>query len=412
MTVEDVNKKDLPDAPGVYIFRGAHKKILYIGKATSLKNRVRSYFSSDIGYVRSPLIARMVLEARDIDIEETDSVLEALILEANLIKKYQPPYNSKEKDDKSFNYVVITDEEIPRVLTVRGKDLPSLKAESYKVKALYGPFPKGGQFKEAMKIIRKIFPYFDTKYPITNSLSKSQEKQVRFNQSIGIFPGVPGEPIDAKAYARTMRHLRLFLDGKKKRLLSSLERDMKQLAQKEQFEEAESRKRQIFALTHIQDVSLIKDEYRTTRGREGFRIESYDVAHTAGTDVVGVMTVVEDGEADPGEYRKFKLKVDVNNDVKALKEILERRLGHSEWTYPRLIVVDGGRAQVNAAEKVLKDNGYDISVVGVTKDEYHRPKGFVGDRVLINMYEREILLANSEAHRFAINYHRSRRRKY
>lgn len=406
--------KKLSDTPGVYMFQGLRRKILYIGKATSLRSRVRSYFSGDIKEVRSPLIEKMIEEAKKIEVIETDSVLEALILEANMIKKHQPIYNSKEKDDKSFNYVVITNEVFPRVLTVRGKDIEN-QLQKIKAKYLFGPFTKGGQFKEAMKIIRKIFPYFDTKYPIegvgVGKMTKSQEKQIRFNQSIGVFPGKPGEILDKKEYAKTIRHLKLFFEGKKKILLSSLEREMKSLSKKEEFEKANDVKRKIFALTHIRDVSLIKEEYRKPLGKESFRIEAYDVAHTSGKQVVGVMTVVIGGEIDKDEYRKFKISKDVNNDTAGLREILLRRLAHSEWKYPRLIVVDGGKAQLNTAKKVLNGLGYTIPVVGVVKDENHKPKGFVGDRKYIKEMEREILLANSEAHRFAISYHRKLRRK-
>ncbi len=410
MNKKDLQLKKLSDTPGVYIFRGLRRKILYIGKATSLRSRVLSYFARDIREVRSPLIEKMVKETKNVEVIETDSVLEALILEANMIKKHQPIYNSKEKDDKSFNYVVIADEVFPRVLVVRGRNLEN-QLQKIKVKYLFGPFPYGGQFKEAMKIIRKIFPYFDTKYLVEDANTKARRKSISFNQSIGIFPGKSGEELDKKEYAKIIRHLVLFLSGKKKTLLSALERDMKSFAKREEFEKAEAVKRKIFALTHIRDVSLIKEEYKNPRYGKVFRIEAYDVAHTSGKNVTGVMTVVLNGEVDISEYRKFKISKDTNNDTAALKEILLRRLAHGEWRYPRLIVVDGGRAQLNVARKVLSELGYTIPVVGVVKDEHHKPKGFVGDKKFVNKLEREILLANSEAHRFAISYHRKLRGK-
>ncbi|OGG54762.1 hypothetical protein A3D62_00370 [Candidatus Kaiserbacteria bacterium RIFCSPHIGHO2_02_FULL_49_11] len=408
----DLKKKKLPDSPGVYLFRGPKRKILYIGKATSLKDRVRSYFVRDIAEIRSPLIEKMIKDSKNIEYIETDSVLEALILEANLIKKHQPLYNTDEKDDKSFHYVVITKEKFPRVLTVRGKDLLSLKTKNLQLKTLHGPFPHGLQFKEAMKIIRKIFPYFDTKHPVEEMLTKGKGKHVRFNQSIGIYPGRQDEPLDEKEYRRTIRHLQLFLEGKKQSILTELKRDMKRHAKAQEFEKAAGLKRNIFALSHIRDVSLIKEEYRAPKATDRtFRIEAYDVAHISGKQTVGVMTVVEDGEVHKNEYRKFKISKDANNDVAALREILLRRLAHSEWPYPRLIVVDGGVAQVNAAKKVLEGLGYEIPVVGVVKDEHHRPRGFAGDKTHIPEREKEIILGNSEAHRFAISYHRARRGK-
>lgn len=403
--------KKLPDAPGVYFFRGARRKILYIGKATSLRSRVRSYFVRDIADVRSPLIGKMVREARGLDHIKTDSVLEALILESNLIKKHQPIYNTDEKDDKSFNYLIFTKETFPRLLTVRGKDLGN-QLRKTPAKYLFGPYPHGMQFREAMKIVRKIFPYFDTKYPVDVMHTKGRGKQIRFNQSIGVYPGRSNEPLDPKEYAHAVRHLKLFFEGKKKSLVRELLRDMKRRAKAREFEVAAEIKRQIFALTHIRDVSLIKEEYRSPKaGERTFRIEAYDVAHTSGKQTVGVMTVVEDGEVDRGGYRKFKISRDVNNDTAALREILLRRLAHNEWPMPRLIVVDGGAAQVNAAKKVLDELGFGIPVTGVVKDEHHRPRGFAGDKTHIAKREREIILANSEAHRFAISYHRTRRGK-
>jgi len=413
MLIENFRKKKLPESSGVYIFKSG-MKVLYIGKATSLRSRVRSYFASGISNVRSPLIEKMVLEAKSLDIIETDSVLEALILEANLIKKYKPIFNSKEKDDKSFNYVLFTDETFPRLLSIRGKNLKN-QLQKTKAKYLFGPFPHGGQFKEAMKIIRKIFPYFDTKYPIEeefiNKKTSSKSKQIKFNQSIGIFPGKPGGDINKKEYSKSIRHLRLFFEGKKKALLSSLEKEMKDFAKKGEFEKASIIKKKIFAIIHIHDISLIKEEYKTPQKDKVFRIEAYDIAHMSGRNVIGVMSVVECGEINKGEYRKFKISKEANNDTAALKEVLSRRFAHNEWQYPNLIVVDGGKAQLNTANRTLSSFGYSIPIVGVVKDEHHNPKGFVGDKKLSVDFEREILLANSEAHRFAISYYRKLSRK-
>src|SRR3989344_8407708 len=121
MTSQDLQKLKLPDTPGVYFFLGKRKRILYIGKATSLRSRVRSYFAGDILKKRSALIEQMIAEAETVEWKETDSVLEALIIETNLIRTHKPRYNTVAKDDKSFNHLVITNEEFPRVLVVRGK---------------------------------------------------------------------------------------------------------------------------------------------------------------------------------------------------------------------------------------------------------------------------------------------------
>lgn len=397
--------KRIPDNPGVYFFLGKNKKVLYIGKATSLRDRTRSYFVSDLHATRGPLLVDMVGKAVSLDWRQTDSVLEALLLEASLIRSYKPPYNTELKDDKSFNYVVITKEEFPRVLVVRGRNL----AAEYPPKSrlhCFGPFPHGLQLREAMKLIRKIFPYRDTCRP--------EQGRPCFNAQIGLCPGVCSGAIDAKEYRRNIRHIVLMFEGKKQQLLKTLNKEMRVAAAAEEFEQAKELHRQMYALQHIQDISLIKEEYRsaTLAQDQTRRIEAYDVAHLRGASAVGVMVVVEEGAATKGQYRKFKIKsAKAGDDPGALREILSRRLGHDEWPLPRLIVVDGSTAQINAAQSVLAEYGMAIPVVGVVKDEKHRPRNIAGDRELIKDHEREILLANSEAHRFAIGFHRIKSRK-
>ena len=141
------------------------------------------------------------------------------------------------------------------------------------------------------------------------------------------------------------------------------------------------------------------------------RIEAYDIAHTQGQENVGVMTVVSGGEIEKGQYRKFIIEEGGNNDTKQLVEILERRLAHPEWDMPDLVVVDGGKAQRNRAEKVFDKYGIAIPVVSVVKDERHQPKRIDGQSTYVHSFERDILLANNEAHRFAISFHRNKMRK-
>lgn len=403
ITLEKLKK--LPDTPGVYLFKKG-KEILYVGKATSLKSRVRSYLLENAVISRGPKILKLITDASRVDFEETDTVLEALIREAALIKRYQPPYNVLEKSDTSFNYVVITDEPFPRVFTMREREL---RTTTLVFVEIFGPFPHGGQLRDAMKIIRKIFPYRGKSDAPTGS---SKRRASRLYEEIGLAPRGGGSA-DPQLYARTIRHLRIFFEGKKTKLLAELEREMKRHARAKEFEAAAEIKRQVFALRHINDVALMK---RTPQeGFAPFRIESYDVAHTSGTNVVGVMTVVENGEISKNEYRMFKIKGDGNkrfvNDTGALVEMLERRFGHPEWAFPKLIVVDGSTAQQNAAKRVLDDLGIMIPIVSVVKDERHRPQRVMGDPAIIKKHEQSIILANSEAHRFAIGFHRRRRGK-
>ncbi len=409
----------LPDTPGVYFFRDKDGKIIYIGKATSLKDRVRSYFSKDIINTRSPLISKMLEGFSTIEHTQTDSVLEALVLEAHLIKKYQPDANIKEKDNRSFNFVVITKEDFPRVLVARGRELLissfSKKDEDklgYEIAYSFGPFPNGGQLREALKIIRKMFPYRDRCIPLSGKPC--------FNRQIGLCPGVCTGEITKEEYEEQIKNITLFFEGNKKHLLNNLEKQMRGFSNAREFEKANLIKRTLFTLNHIQDVSLIKDDISHGVYEGSFRIESYDIAHMAGQNVVGVMTVVEDSEVKKSDYRKFKIRNDPllgqgfavqagNNDTKALAQVLSRRLGHIEWRFPDLIVVDGGVAQKRVMEKILKENHLDIPVVSVVKDERHRPKEILGDKKWLK-FEQQILLSNAEAHRYGIAYHKKLRR--
>jgi excinuclease UvrABC nuclease subunit len=407
MTKIELKKATLPDAPGVYYFLGARKEILYIGKATSLKSRVASYFASDLKEKRSELIEQMVAEAKTVEHTVTDSVLEALILETNLIRTHKPRYNTRSKDDKSYNHLVITNEEWPRVLVVRGKDLTE-KFLPNEISYHFGPFPSSQLFREALKIVRRLFQFYDTREPIGMAATKLARGRIDFNRQIGLYPSQANQA----EYQKTIKHIRWFFEGKKQRVINDLEKEMMELATSERFEEAGVVKRRIFALQHIQDIALLKDDLRHYQDAGTARIESYDIAHMSGQDMVGVMTVVVGGEPRPSEYRKFKItSVQQSNDTGALKEVLERRFGHPEWAFPQLVVVDGSTAQKNAAELILRKLGLVIPVVAVVKDERHRPTRLLAPTKLREQFEQEILLANAESHRFAINYHRKKRTK-
>ena len=405
MEKSDLMWRKIPKEPGVYFFRGLKKEVLYIGKATALQSRVKSYFDTVIAEKRSILIEKMVREAKSIEWVTTDSVLEAMLLETNLIRTHKPFYNTRSKDDKSFNHVVITKEEFPRILIVRGKDIEKTSENTYKY--VFGPYPNGVLFREAMKIVRKLFQFYDSDFSHQSTKSKLLKGKIDFNRQIGLYPN----QCTKAEYARTIRHVRLFFEGKKQKIITDLEKEMKRLAKQEKFELAHIAKRKIFSLKHIQDVSLIKDESRTYVDDKSIRIEAYDIAHLQGSNMVGVMVVVENGLSAKSEYRKFIIhSTKVADDTKALTEVLERRFAHTEWPFPALIVMDGSTAQVNIAERLLKKHGLAIPVVGVVKDEHHKPLRVIGSKKVITDHKKEILLANSEAHRFAISFHRSKRK--
>ena len=375
---------------------------------------MRSYFGKDLIETRGPVLVDMLFQVDKIKWQTTDNVLEALILEAGLIKKHQPKYNTKEKSDKSFNFVCITKEKLPRVIVIREKELleidnfsgltlPRVRGgthtiRNYQFQATFGPLPNGSQLREALKIIRRIFPFLDDK----------SKNYLEFYRQINLVPDLE----DRKLYLQNIRNIKLFFTGKKKRILQNLKKEMKEYAKAREFEKAGEIKRQMFALQHINDVALLKLEPRSYKIKTNFRTEAYDIAHLGGKNMVGVMTVLENSELTKNEYRKFKVRTQVDaNDTGALAEVLERRFAHPEWTYPSLVVVDGGTAQINAARKVLTKSNLNIPVVSVLKDERHKPKDVLGDKRFTQKYRREILLVNSEAHRFAIAYHKKIRGK-
>ncbi|MFM2414701.1 MAG: hypothetical protein RI911_394 [Candidatus Parcubacteria bacterium] len=401
VTKDQLEKLKLPDAPGVYIFKDTAGKKIYIGKATSLKSRVKSYFAKDLIDTRGERIVTMVEKARSVEHHITDSVLEALMLEAQLIKKFQPPYNVRERDNKSYNYVVITKEEFPRVLIVRGRELFSLNSPIPKG-TIFGPYPEGRNLKIALGIIRKIFPYRDTCTPRVGKPC--------FNAQIGLCPGVCSGAVDASQYAQQVKHISQILSAKKAHVLRDLRKEQKLCIREEQFERAAKIQKTIFALEHIRDVALIKEDMVRMSDGGSFRIEAYDISHTSGSEVVGVITTVVDGVVAKEGYRKFILKVQKNDDVGQLREIVTRRLKHSEWPLPDIFVADGGEVQRGAMAALLPEN-LRGRVVSVLKDARHQPKEILGDAEIAGQHKKAILLANSEAHRFAITFHRSRMRK-
>lgn len=408
MKSQELKNLNLPDVPGVYFWKKG-SEILYIGKATSLRDRVRSYFAKDIIDTRGPAILDMVTISETITYQETDTVLEALMLEAYLIKKHQPKYNVKEKDNKSFAYVVITKESFPRIGIVRGRTLQvqqQLESFQIPIKYTFGPFPSYSSLLAGMRILRKIFPYRD--------LKSSNPTHDRFYQQLALSPDATVS--DASSiYQKTVSHIAQFLKGNKQSVVSSLKKQMNILAKLQEFEQASTAKKQLYALEHINDVSLMKrDFYQDSISDDEFRIESYDIAHLSGDNTVGVMTVIENGYVDKSSYRKFKIKKLPKgsiHDLASLQEVLERRFSHADWRFPQLVVVDGGETHYQHAINKLKEMKITLPVVAVVKDERHRPKAIIGSEEIIKKYKKDILLANSESHRFAIEYHKLLRGK-
>ncbi|MFZ2153749.1 MAG: GIY-YIG nuclease family protein [Candidatus Moraniibacteriota bacterium] len=424
--------KHLPISPGIYIFKNKIGEIIYVGKATSLKSRVGSYFrfandvNMQLGIARP--IERMIAQVVDMEIIETETVLEALMLEATWIKKHQPKYNVDGKDDKTFSYVIITKEDFPRVLIVRETDLTLIKNEKLKIKNedcgvnkkiqnskfkiqnsfVYGPYTSKTQIQIALKIIRKIFPYHSRK-------EKSEKGCLEFQ--IGLCPGPYAGVILKNDYKKNIQGVKMILAGKKKSLLKFLEKEMLAYAKEEKFEKALEIKNKIFALRHIQEIALLSGETKS-RVTKNLRIEAYDISNISGDFAVGSMVVFAGGESDKSQYRKFKIKtISGSDDVAMLAEVLRRRFKNS-WKLPNLIIVDGGKGHFNMGKKILLENNLNIPIIGVAKGPTRKKLEIIGGAEIKNKKVIEILKDDKllkritdEAHRFAVTYHKKIRDK-
>ncbi len=406
-----IKNNELPDVPGVYLMKDEDGTVIYVGKATSLKRRVRQHFERP----HNRLIEEMTRRVVSIDYIEKPTALEALILEANLIKHYWPKYNVKDKDNRSFLYLVITKDEFPRPLLIRGSELDDQSAKMYQ--AVFGPFTSPRSVRAALDILRKVFPW---------STCIPGQKRPCFYVHVKLCPGVCIGTADRKVYRKTIRDLIKFFDGKREDLLRGYRRDMQRAARERRFEEATVLRNKIFFLEHIQDVAMLKredDEVDKIRIGETEvnvygRIEGYDISHISGTSSVASMVVFENGAPVKAEYRKFKIKTVVgSNDVASIQETLTRRLRHTEWRTPDLILIDGGLPQVHAAEQALHELDFGIPLIGIAKGPERKRNDLVCSQqnlALCAACEQHLeLLARvrDEAHRFAITYHRTLRGK-
>lgn len=383
--------QNAPQSPGVYLMKDRAGRVLYIGKAANLRRRVASYFQR----ANDARIEKLVSKISEIDYKKTDSALEALILEAKLIKKYQPPFNVREKDDKSFLYVEFTVESYPRILLVRG----NIRSSGER----FGPFASAASVREALRILHRIFPW--NSHP-ESEVGKAQRPC--FNFELGLCPGTCVGAVSQKDYSKNIRRLRLFLGGKKRELVLELEREMKAASKKLEFEKATKFRKQLFALRHIRDTALISEEQIPGSGLEvsdSRRIEGYDISNVSGTSAVGSMVVFRGIEPDKNEYRKFRIRtITQSDDVGMLREVLRRRF-KNDWPLPDLALVDGGRGQVNAALGVLDEIGLKIPVVGIAKGPERKKNEFIG-RIPAWSDRKTLIRVRDEAHRFALGYHR------
>lgn len=370
-----------PTKTGVYIFYGPKNQVLYVGRALNLKNRLKSYLSS-----REPRLKELINQASKLDYQTSATFLESVILEANLIKKYWPKYNIRERDDRSFLYLVIDPTvDFPRPVIIRGRQVKKISPQA----KIFGPFKSERLLRTALKIVRRIFPY---------SLCRPNQGYPCFDYQIGLCPGVCVGRISAKEYQKNITNIILLFSGQKKRLLNKLKKENIEAWQ---------------ALKNIEEAALISEE--ADFDFPFFRIEAYDISHLAGKETYGAMSVLINGRLAKEEYRLFKIKTAPSaDDLRALAEVILRRLKHEEWPKPDLIILDGGRPQLNFLTKILEPLHFKIPLVGISKYQNDRlvysPSFTKEMRNLIEQSKNYLLIARNEAHRFSLKASRRKRK--
>ncbi len=439
--------RTLPKSPGVYIYKNDKGEVIYIGKAVNLSKRVKQYFQREdaVGNKTPQLVA----EIASIDTIQTEHEFDALLLEAKLIKQYQPKYNIVAKDDKSPLYIIMTiGEELPRIFFGRKPKSHLLNAEQATT-LYFGPFQSAKAARNLLRSLRHVVPYCTQKRRTGNPC---------FYTHLGLCNPCPSliskmndmtqKNILVKQYRKNLFHLRDILSGKAVSVIQDMEKEMYKQAEKEQFEEAASIRNQINALrsllskrydptVYIQSdtmleelfekeqqelVNVLKQYYPNMHSVS--RIECYDISNTMGTHATASMVVMVNGRIDKKEYRKFRIKTQKTpNDFAMMSEVISRRFNHPEWEYPDLLVIDGGKGQVNAVKTALEnltitnvDANELLPIIGLAKREEEiivpTKNGWKVIRLPFSHNGLKLLQRlRDEAHRFAITYHKLLRKK-
>ena len=410
--------KTLPGEPGVYFHKSKSGEIIYVGKAASLKNRVRQYFQAS--RLRDVKTDALVAEIYDTDWVTVETELDALFLESEMVKRYMPRYNILLRDDKSQLFVRIPmNEAYPAVTFTRG---PLDDGATY-----FGPYYNGFAVKKALRYLRRVFPY---------STHETMPKRLCLQYHIGLCPGVEAQMITSSDYKVILRKLMRYLRGERKAIMDEIERDMKAAASRHDFEEAARLRNRLRNLKELQRQIVFSDkEYADISKDMGLsglqtllglptiprRIEGYDISHMSGTNVVASMVVFTNGVSDRTSYRKFKVS-EKNDDTGNMREVIARRLKHlDDWGKPDLVVIDGGVGQLGAVADMLVAAG--VPYVGRNKSGDHSRNAGVqmvlpyddgykmiqlgaGDHIA-----KLVARLDEEAHRFAVSYHSTLKRK-
>ncbi|MSU54535.1 MAG: hypothetical protein EXS48_01695 [Candidatus Staskawiczbacteria bacterium] len=403
----------LPKTAGVYSF-WLKNEVIYIGKSINIKDRVKNHFFQptykDDLYIES---------VEKIGFIETKSEIEALVLEASLIKKYQPKFNAVWRDDKNYFYVAVEGKKCPIIYICHQKKYPNAK--------YIGPFTEGNALKKTLKFLRKVFPYYTTiKHPKNNCQWCN----------LGLCPGAKPNLVE---YKKNIKKLSLILEGKRKAVLYSLRKEMADLSEKNNYEEALkirdkiSDLEQVMAHTSViensklvQGQSLLNKWVKTEKVLKEIlqlkapisKIECYDISNIQGTQAVGSMVVFVNGAPDKSQYKKFRIKIENKpNDIAMLNEVLTRRLAHPEWGYPQVMLIDGGIAQLNIGIKSKAGfaDAQKIKIISIAKGKRELLMESQKEKIPLKALPQEIynliVHLDDEAHRFAITYHKKLRKK-
>lgn len=432
--------KQLPTRPGVYFHKDKSGEIIYIGKAANLRSRVRQYFQKSRGF--DPKTDILVSEIADIDWTEVETEADALFLEAELVRRYQPRFNILLRDDKSLQYVRIDyKSDYPTVTLVRR---PLDDGAEY-----FGPYVNGLAVKKALRYLRKAFPY---------AISRpGGQKRASLYYHLGLDPGLEEGRTSLQDYRANLRKLMQYLRGNRVALMRDIERDMKRAARDRNYELAAKYRNQLQCLQALSRQILFSDRELQDASKDQAlvdlaallglpqpprRIEGFDISHLQGTDNVASMVVFAYGLPDKASYRKFKMRTGGNDDFAHMAETIKRRLRDEnvkKWGVGDLMLIDGGRGQLSAAITARDECGKNIPMFGLAKrqEEIIVAKQEIGNREQEEIIEKAKKMGayiteskdfinielpkdshavkllqriRDESHRFAVSYHSTLKR--
>ncbi|MCR4753529.1 MAG: UvrB/UvrC motif-containing protein [Candidatus Saccharibacteria bacterium] len=411
--------KELPKEPGVYFHKNRDGEVIYVGKAAILRNRVRQYFQSPER--KDAKTRALVAEIDDTDWIVVDTEMDALFLESEMIKRYMPKWNILLRDDKSVSYVRIDmKSEVPYVSMTRNPDDDGAE--------YFGPYYGKVAITRALRILRRIFPYYDKPYNGRKTL----------NTDLGLTPGIEVGKMTAHDYKHSLRHMISYLKGNRKKLVRDIEKLMYEAAEKGDYERAAEYRNQFFGLKGLgtkivfsdkelldisSDKALEELQDILKMDKPPVRIEGYDISHQSGKNVTGSMVCFINGAADRTKYRRFKLRKQQNNDPESMREVITRRLNHlNDWGTPDLVILDGSVGQISAVREIVtkakvpiigRDKSGDhsknarVRIVIPEGDEDYRMVELAKDGHIAKLIAR----IDEESHRFAIQYHTLLKRK-